>query len=69
MLILTRLPDQKIMIGDDVVIVVTAIQGNRVKLGIDCPAHVPVLRAEAKVRERKLAESNGETAGREEPSE
>jgi carbon storage regulator len=46
MLVLTRQRDQRIMIGDDVVITVIEIRRGHVRLGIDAPANVPVHREE-----------------------
>ena len=46
MLVLTRKTDQSIMIGDDIEIVVVAVRGDKVRLGINAPRHVPVHRKE-----------------------
>lgn len=46
MLVLTRKQGEKIRIGDDVVITVVRTKGKAVRLGIQAPAHVPVLRGE-----------------------
>lgn len=46
MLVLTRKSEQSLMLGDDVVITVLAIEGDRVKLGIDAPRSLSVLRRE-----------------------
>ncbi len=46
MLILTRRSNERIHIGDDVVLVVLSIENNRVKLGIDAPSEVAILREE-----------------------
>ncbi len=46
MLILARKEDDKIVIGDDIVITVTKISGSIVTLGIEAPKDVPVLRKE-----------------------
>lgn len=46
MLILTRRSNERIFIGDDIVLSILAIEGNRVKLGIDAPKDVPILREE-----------------------
>jgi carbon storage regulator len=46
MLVLTRKPNQSIVIGDDVRIVVVSIERDQVKLGIEAPRHVTVLRSE-----------------------
>ena len=43
---MTRKPKQSIMIGDDVEVTVLAVQGDRVRLGIDAPSDVPVFRTE-----------------------
>jgi carbon storage regulator len=44
--VLTRKVHQSIMIGDDVEIVVTAIKGEQVRLGITAPREIPVHRKE-----------------------
>jgi len=46
MLVLSRKVGEKLMIGDQVTIVVSRVAGNRVTLGIEAPLEVPVLRAE-----------------------
>jgi carbon storage regulator len=46
MLVLTRKQGEKIRIGDDVVITVVRTKGKAVRLGIQAPAHIPVLRGE-----------------------
>lgn len=46
LLILTRRSNERIFIGDDIVLSVLAIEGNRVKLGIDAPKDVSILREE-----------------------
>lgn len=46
MLILTRKINDRIMIGDNIEIMVVAIDGDRVKLGINAPRGMPVHRGE-----------------------
>jgi carbon storage regulator len=46
MLILTRKRDEKIIIGDDIVISVVEIRGDKVRLGIDAPKETSVHRQE-----------------------
>ena len=46
MLSLARRPGQKIRIGEDIVLVIREIRGRQVKIGIEAPAHVRVLREE-----------------------
>jgi carbon storage regulator len=45
-LVLTRKPDQKIVIGDDIVITVLEIRSDSVRLGIDAPVGVKIQRDE-----------------------
>jgi len=46
MLVLSRQRDETIMIGDDVEITVVDIRGDKVRLGITAPSHIPVHRKE-----------------------
>jgi len=59
MLVLTRKVGESIRIGDDIEIVVTAIDQNKVKIGIQSPRHVPVYREELY---QKIQEGNREAA-------
>jgi carbon storage regulator len=57
MLVLTRKLGQRIVIGDEIEIVVLEVHGSRVKLGVQGPAEVPVHRSEVFDRiERPAAE-------------
>ncbi len=46
MLVLSRHRDESIMIGDDIVITVVDLRGDKVRLGIDAPKDIPVHRQE-----------------------
>jgi carbon storage regulator len=46
MLVLSRHRDESIMIGDDIVITVVDLRGDKVRLGIDAPKEIPVHRQE-----------------------
>jgi len=46
MLVLSRKIDQKILIGNDIIVSVFEIKGDHVKIGIDAPKHVRVYRQE-----------------------
>jgi carbon storage regulator len=46
MLVLSRKKDEKIIIGDNIAIMVVEIQGDKVRLGIDAPREVTVHREE-----------------------
>jgi len=46
MLILTRRVDERIFIGDDITLCVLDIEGNRVRLGLEAPRDIAILREE-----------------------
>jgi carbon storage regulator len=46
MLIITRRPGEKIMLGDEITVHVMEIVGNSVRVGIQAPRSVPVYREE-----------------------
>lgn len=46
MLVLSRMRDESIMIGDKVVITIVDIRGDKVRLGIEAPDEIPVHRQE-----------------------
>ena len=46
MLILTRLPGQTLLIGDDIVIEVLGVEGQQVRLGLTAPSDITILRQE-----------------------
>ena len=60
MLILSRKIDQKIRIGDDIVITLIDVKGDQVKIGVEAPSNVKVYRQavfEAIQSENKAAAS------------
>ena len=46
MLVLSRMVNQEICIGDDVRVMVIEIRGGKVRLGVTAPRHIPVHRHE-----------------------
>ena len=46
MLVLTRKLMEKVHIGSDICITVVRLEGGQVRLGIDAPRHIHVVRAE-----------------------
>jgi carbon storage regulator len=51
MLILTRTEGEKITIGDDITVMLVGVNGNQIKIGIDAPREVRVMREELLHRE------------------
>jgi carbon storage regulator len=46
MLVLSRKSGERVLVGEDVEVVVLEIDGDRVKLGFNAPRYVPICRAE-----------------------
>jgi carbon storage regulator len=46
MLVLSRHRDQSIIIGDDIVVTIVDVRGDKVRLGIEAPTEIPVHRRE-----------------------
>ena len=46
MLVLTRRKDESLMIGDDIVVTILGVEGDKVKIGIAAPQEIPILREE-----------------------
>jgi carbon storage regulator len=71
MLVLSRKESQRIRLGDSIVITVVKISGDKVRIGIDAPTSVLVLRDELEPRDdlqsAKLAKSAGVEAEAEPP--
>jgi carbon storage regulator len=62
MLVLSRQRDESIMIGDDVEITIVDVRGDKVRLGITAPKHIPVHRREIydAIQREKAQKSEGE---------
>ena len=64
MLVLSRQRDESIIIGDNIVLTVVDIRGDKVRLGIDAPKEIPVHRQEvydAIQKEKELASKPDQT--------
>jgi carbon storage regulator len=46
MLVLSRRRSERILIGSSIQITVVRVEGNQVRLGIDAPTSLPIIRAE-----------------------
>ncbi len=63
MLVLSRQRDESIKIGDDIEITIVDIRGEKVRLGISAPSHVPVHRKEVYDAIKRENESNAQQSG------
>ena len=54
MLVLSRKHNEEIVIGDEIKITVVRVKGNSVRLGIEAPNDVPIVRGELTFREIEL---------------
>lgn len=68
MLVLSRKKGEQIRIGNDIVITVHRLSGNRVSLGIEAPAHCRITRGELKTLLEELEYAPQEEANRSELS-
>lgn len=59
MLVLTRKTSERIMIGDNVVVTISKIKGNRVWIGLDAPASVRIVREEIAAKPQKEKVEHG----------
>lgn len=59
MLILSRHRDEQILIGDNIVVTVVDIRGDKVRLGFEAPQSVPIHRREVwgKINQQVAAEA------------
>lgn len=57
MLVLTRKRMEKLYIGGDICVTVVRLEGGQVRLGIEAPRHVPVVRAELRERDRRAVDA------------
>jgi carbon storage regulator len=66
MLVLSRKESQRIRLGDSIVVTIVKISGDKVRVGIEAPADVLVLRDELEVRispaDKSEAPGNGAVA-------
>ena len=64
MLVLTRKVDEEIVIGNDIVVKIVRVKGGSIRVGIEAPRNVRVMRAELTAEDRELmAAGVNEVAG------
>ena len=55
MLVLTRKPQERVHVGNNITLTIVSVKGNAVRIGIDAPQDVRILRGEIAEREAKPA--------------
>jgi carbon storage regulator len=58
MLVLSRRERERIKLGDSIVVTIVRVTGDRVRIGIEAPPEVLVLRDELEPRVRSVVEKN-----------
>jgi carbon storage regulator len=62
MLVLSRRVDESVIIGDDIEIKIVAINGDKVRLGIEAPKNIPIHRREVyEAIKAELAAKSGDS--------
>ena len=67
MLVLSRKEGEQLLVGDNIVLTINRISGNRVAIGIDAPKEVPIVRGElerAGLPAGRVSESPASEVGR-----
>ncbi len=58
MLVLSRKESERIMLGDSIVLTIVRVSGDRVRLGIEAPADMLILRTELDTEAKTTAASS-----------
>jgi carbon storage regulator len=49
MLILSRKESERVHLGDDIVLTIVRVNGDKVRIGVEAPPHIKILRTELEV--------------------
>jgi len=60
MLVLSRKRDEKIVIDNDIIITIVEVRGDKVRIGIEAPADIPVHRREIYDAIKRHSEQNSD---------
>ncbi|MEN9625965.1 MAG: Carbon storage regulator [archaeon] len=59
MLVISRKAGDQLVIGDDIIVTVVKVEGDKVRIGIDAPSEVPVNRDEIQARKDAEIKTGG----------
>ena len=62
MLVLSRKESEKIMLGEDIVLTIVRVTGDRVRIGIEAPGDMLILRKELDTNESDLKKKDSKAA-------
>ena len=60
MLILSRRESERVYLGEDIVLTIVRVSGDKVRIGVEAPPNVKILRTELDTAARPAAESESE---------
>ena len=60
MLVLSRKVGQRIVIGDDITVVINRVSGNRVSIGVEAPSDMKIIRGELERFVDEFEDTRGE---------
>jgi len=69
MLILSRRESECIHLGDDIVLTIVRVSGEKVRIGVEAPPHIKILRNELELSKPSQASSESDVTGVTMPTE
>jgi carbon storage regulator len=55
MLILSRRESERVHLGDDIVLTIVRVNGDKVRIGVEAPSHIKILRTELELKSNESA--------------
>jgi carbon storage regulator len=55
MLILSRRESERVHLGDDIVLTIVRVNGDKVRIGVEAPSHIKILRTELELNSNDSA--------------
>ena len=54
MLILSRRESERVHLGDEIVLTIVRVNGDKVRIGVEAPSHIKILRTELEISSHEL---------------